>query len=106
MKYEITHDNIAYQVFRKSSETQRRRARVKKLVEERLVFYKDAALTTPDALPVDGDRLARDVARKRPWAATRSCPSFATCEWTTVCSTSVLVEAVFPANDLAKNCCR
>ncbi len=51
MKYEITHDNIAYQVFRKASETQRRRARVKKLVEERYIFYFDSLAKDPEGVP-------------------------------------------------------
>ncbi len=51
MKYEITHDNIAYHVFRKTSETQHRRLRVKKLVEERCKFRNDAIANQPDAPP-------------------------------------------------------
>ncbi len=51
MKYEITHDNIAYHVFRKTSETQHRRLRVKKLVEDRCKFCNDALAKQPDAAP-------------------------------------------------------
>ena len=51
MKYEITHDNIAYQVFKKASETQRRRGRVKKLVEDRYGFYSDSLAEDPNSDP-------------------------------------------------------
>ena len=39
MKYELAHDNIARQIFRKASESLRRRVRVKKYVEDKYNFY-------------------------------------------------------------------
>jgi hypothetical protein len=41
MKYEIVHDIIANQVFRKASEAQRRRTQARKYVEGRFEFFEE-----------------------------------------------------------------